>query len=65
MTYDTMELIPNSSAHLCQDRNCVGNNPTQCRGCASFALLGLASVLGREIVQDAEATYLEFPALAV
>ena len=64
MTYSSMQLIPLSSAYLCQDCNCVGNNPKQCPGCASSALLGLASVLDREPQREAEATYLQFPALA-
>ena len=64
MTYETLQLIPLSSAYLCQDCNCVGNNPIQCPGCASAALLGLAQVLDREPQEDAKAKYLTFPAMA-
>jgi hypothetical protein len=39
--------MPLSSAYLCQDCNCVGNNARSCPLCASEALLSLASVLDR------------------
>jgi hypothetical protein len=59
-----MQLIPLSSAYLCQDCNCVGNNANQCPACASSALLGLAGVLDREPKKEQVTAFLEFPALA-
>lgn len=67
MTLGAMQLIPLSSAYLCQDCNCVGNNANQCPACASSALLGLANVLDREPMKEPASiasTYLEFSALA-
>lgn len=64
MSYNTMQLIPLSSAYLCQDCNCIGNNPNQCPGCASAALLGLACVLDREPEKVPVSSYVELPALA-
>jgi hypothetical protein len=67
MTLGAMQLIPLSSAYLCQDCNCVGNNANQCPACASAALLGLANVLDREPRKEPaslSSTYLEFSALA-
>lgn len=43
-----VQLIPLSSAYLCQDCSCVGNCAERCPACASCALMGLASVLDRE-----------------
>ena len=76
MTFGAMQLIPLSSAYLCQDCNCVGNNARQCPACASGVLMGLAGVLDRETSLDRETgldretspeqrpSYLEMPALA-
>ena len=64
MTYERMQLIPLWSAYLCQDCSCVGNNAKQCPGCASAALLGLASVLDREPKKEALPSYVQSPALA-
>jgi RNA polymerase subunit RPABC4/transcription elongation factor Spt4 len=41
--------IPLSNAYLCGDCNCVSNSSRQCPACASEVLLGLASVLDREV----------------
>jgi len=76
MTFGAMQLIPLSSAYLCQDCNCVGNIARQCPACASGVLMGLAGVLDRETSLDRETgldretspeqrpSYLEMPALA-
>lgn len=64
MTYGAMQLIPLSSAYLCQDCNCVGNNANQCPACASSALLGLANVLDREPKKEPLAACLPFRAMA-
>jgi hypothetical protein len=44
----SMQHMPLTSAYLCQDCNCVGNNAMQCPACASTALMGLAAILNRE-----------------
>jgi hypothetical protein len=44
----SMQLIPLSSAFLCQDCSVVGNSPHQCPACASGVLMGLANVLDRK-----------------
>ena len=44
----SMQLIPLSTAYLCQDCSCVGNCAEQCPACASGVLMGLASVLDRK-----------------
>lgn len=64
MTLGMMQLIPLSSAYLCQDCNCIGNNANHCPACASSALLGLAGVLDREPKKELASAYLEFPAMA-
>ena len=43
----SMQHMPLTSAYLCQDCNCVGNNAMQCPACASTALMGLAAILNR------------------
>jgi len=48
MTHLSTQLIPLSSAYLCQDCSVVGNSPHQCPACASSVLMGLASVLDRK-----------------
>jgi hypothetical protein len=48
MTHVSMQLIPLSTAYLCQDCSVVGNSPHQCPACASSVLMGLASVLDRK-----------------
>jgi hypothetical protein len=60
------EHIPLESAYLCQDCDAIGNCSIQCPACASRVLLGLASVLNREIqeTQDIhEPIYIYRPAL--
>ena len=64
MTFSAMQLIPLSSAYLCQDCNCVGNNANQCPACASSALLGLANVLDREPKKEPVGVCLPFRAMA-
>ena len=64
MTYETMQLIPLSSAYLCQDCSAIGNNPIQCPGCASSALMGLAGVLNRESKRELAPSCLQFCAKA-
>jgi hypothetical protein len=54
MTHCNMQHIPLSSAYLCQDCNSVGNCAMQCPACASIVLMGLAGVLNREHVEEAE-----------
>jgi hypothetical protein len=44
----SVQLIPLSTAYLCQDCNCVGNSPHQCPACASGVLMGLEPVLNRK-----------------
>jgi len=44
----SMQHMPLTSAYLCQDCNCVGNNAMQCPACASTALMGLAAILNRD-----------------
>ena len=44
----SMQLIPLSTAFLCQDCSVVGNSPYQCPACASGVLMGLASILDRK-----------------
>jgi hypothetical protein len=48
MTFAAMQLIPLTSAYLCQDCNCVCNCAQQCPACASEVLMGLAGVLDRK-----------------
>jgi RNA polymerase subunit RPABC4/transcription elongation factor Spt4 len=48
MKFISMQHMPLTSAYLCQDCNCVGNNAMQCPACASTALMGLAAILNRE-----------------
>jgi len=48
MKFVSMQHMPLTSAYLCQDCNCVGNNAMQCPACASTALMGLAGILNRE-----------------
>jgi CxxC motif-containing protein (DUF1111 family) len=48
MTNFSMQLIPLSTAYLCQDCSVVGNCPHQCPACASSVLMGLANVLDRK-----------------
>ena len=48
MKFVSMQHMPLTSAYLCQDCNCVGNNAMQCPACASTALMGLAAILNRE-----------------
>ena len=48
MTHRSLQLIPLSSAYLCQDCSVVGNSPHQCPACASGVLMGLANVLDRK-----------------
>jgi hypothetical protein len=43
----SMQLIPLSTAYLCQDCSVVSNSPHQCPACASSVLMGLAGVLDR------------------
>lgn len=47
--YPLMQNVcfPLGSAYLCLDCNQVGDNPKQCPGCASKALLTLANCLNR------------------
>jgi hypothetical protein len=59
MTFVTMQHMPLSSAYLCQDCDCIGNNAKQCPACASAVLMGLASVLDRE--QHDKHSQLKFP----
>ncbi len=57
--------IPLTSAYLCQDCNCVSNCSRTCPACASEVLLGLASILDREVepVAVPQPTYSYVPAL--
>lgn len=56
--------IPLTSAYLCQDCNCVSNCSRRCPACASEVLMGLASVLNREVVDPIPQTsYSYMPAL--
>ncbi|HUA96936.1 MAG TPA: hypothetical protein VMA34_01260 [Terracidiphilus sp.] len=64
MTYAAMQFIPLSSAYLCQDCNCVGNDARQCPACASQVLMGLAKVLDREIEVKQQAKLIEMRTLA-
>jgi hypothetical protein len=48
MKYVSLQLIPLSTAYLCQDCSCVGNCPHQCPACASGVLMGLANILDRK-----------------
>lgn len=50
-----MLQIPLASAYLCTDCNCIGNCADRCPLCASQVLLGLASVLNREVKAESEA----------
>jgi hypothetical protein len=59
----SIQLIPLSTAYLCQDCNCVGNSPYHCPACASGVLMGLEPVLNRK--QDKRSrrrSLTEFPA---
>jgi RNA polymerase subunit RPABC4/transcription elongation factor Spt4 len=64
MTLGALQLIPLSSAYLCQDCNCVGNNARQCPACASEVLMGLAGVLDRETSQETRSRFIEMQVLA-
>jgi hypothetical protein len=44
----SMQLIPLSTAFLCQDCNCVSNCYSQCPACASSVLMGLEPILNRK-----------------
>lgn len=44
--------IPLASAYLCQDCNCVSNCSRQCPACASEVLMGLASILDRDVERE-------------
>ena len=46
---DAIQMIPLSSAYLCQDCRMVGNLSTLCPACGSGALLTLATVMDREV----------------
>ncbi len=48
MKFVSMQHMPLTSAYLCQDCNCVGNNAMHCPACASTALMGLAAILNRD-----------------
>ena len=58
MTFVSMQHIPLSKAHLCEDCHCVGNCSEQCPACASEALLCLAGILNRQ--QDIESTQVNY-----
>lgn len=46
--------IPLESAYLCLDCSCVGESAIRCPACASEALMGLATVLDRDVTQASE-----------
>lgn len=49
--------IPLASAYLCQDCNCVSNCSRRCPACASEVLMGLASILDREVIEEMPPQY--------
>jgi hypothetical protein len=61
MTYLTMQYFPLKAAYLCQDCDSVGNNATCCPACASGVLLGLASVLDREMAVEERTMTRSYP----
>jgi hypothetical protein len=64
MTFASMQLIPLTSAYLCQDCNCVCNCADQCPACASAALMNLAGVLDREPETNIKLGIAQMPAFA-
>ena len=64
MKFATMQLIPLTSAYLCQDCNCVCNCAKQCPACASEVLMGLAGVLDREPELKVQQNHGRLPNLA-
>jgi hypothetical protein len=64
MKFPTMQHMPLTRAYLCQDCNCVGNCAEQCPACASAALIGLASVLNREVDDQMQHGFVQMASMA-
>ena len=47
-------MIALMNAHLCQDCQLIGDNPSHCNYCQSKSLLSLASVLNRQSSRSVE-----------
>jgi len=62
MKHLSTQIIPLSTAYLCQDCSAVGNCSEQCPACASGVLMGLARVLDRKQEKKARSrSRTEFP----
>jgi hypothetical protein len=61
MYKSTQQHFPLTSAYLCQDCDSVGDCSTMCPACASRVLLGLATVLNRDVEAGHDAKMFVFP----